>query len=342
MTPAKHDKNRANAIDEVESGRALKLVCREMVEPPLIAISFSVAIVLVILFGVSGPRSTAATLNLLERIGYFGSIAALCWPFCHALAALVLYFVRLRPPLLMVPATVAAGLFAATNVATVAYALYRLFVPDHPGDLRWSVMYLVAAVVTIPYVALIYFLACQRARLRPVVERSGAADPIVPAPGSAPRSGAETGPPAAGDEEGGLPVHPVGGPVSPKGGAEVPQSSPTPKQGAELRARLLDRLPAELGRDIVYLKVKGHYVNVVTTVGSGARLIRFADAVADLGDAGMQVHRSYWVAHRHIIGVERREARTVLLLTGGEYVPVSLTYLAAVRAFISQHRSRSG
>ena len=193
MTPAKHDKNRANAIDEVESGRALKLVYREMVEPPLIAISFSVAIVLVILFGVSGPRSTAATLNLLERIGYFGTIAGLCWPFCHALAALVLYFVRLRPPLLMVPATVAAGLFAATNVATVAYALYRLFVPDHPGDLRWSVMYLVAAVVTIPYVALIYFLACQRARLRPVVEWSGAADPIVPAPGSAPRSGAETG-----------------------------------------------------------------------------------------------------------------------------------------------------
>ena len=58
---------------------------------------------------------------------------------------------------------------------------------------------------------------------------------------------------------------------------------------------------------------------------------RFADAVAELGDQGMQVHRSYWVARRHVVGIERRTERTVLLLTGGEVVPVSRTYLAAVR-----------
>ena len=89
--------------------------------------------------------------------------------------------------------------------------------------------------------------------------------------------------------------------------------------------------PAALGRDIVYLKVRSHYVNVVTTAGSRALLMRFADAVAELGDQGMQVHRSYWVARRHVVGIERRAERTVLLLTGGEEVPVSRTYLAAVR-----------
>ena len=81
----------------------------------------------------------------------------------------------------------------------------------------------------------------------------------------------------------------------------------------------------------MYLKVRSHYVNVVTTAGSGALLMRFADAVAELGDQGMQVHRSYWVARRHVVGIERRAERTVLLLAGGEQVPVSRTYLAAVR-----------
>ena len=111
----------------------------------------------------------------------------------------------------------------------------------------------------------------------------------------------------------------------------VTQSSSAARQEGKPRARFLDRLPAALGRDVVYLNVRSHYVNVVTTAGSGALLMRFADAVADLGDQGMQVHRSYWVARRHVLGVERRAERTVLLLTGGEEVPVSRTYLAAVR-----------
>ncbi len=41
-------------------------------------------------------------------------------------------------------------------------------------------------------------------------------------------------------------------------------------------------------------------VNAVTSQGAGVILMRFADAVAELGDTGMQVHRSYWVAHDHI------------------------------------------
>ena len=83
---------------------------------------------------------------------------------------------------------------------------------------------------------------------------------------------------------------------------------------------------------MIYLKVSGHYITVVTTAGAGILLMRFADAVAELEGAGMQVHRSFWVAFRHVTAVEQREGRTVVCLTGGEVVPVSRTFVAAVRA----------
>ena len=59
--------------------------------------------------------------------------------------------------------------------------------------------------------------------------------------------------------------------------------------------------------------------------------MRLADAVAELGDQGLQVHRSFWVANRHVTELFRREGRTVVQVTGGMEVPVSRTFLAAVR-----------
>ena len=71
-----------------------------------------------------------------------------------------------------------------------------------------------------------------------------------------------------------------------------------------------------------------HYVEAFTTAGSTLVLMRFADAVAALEDAGgLRVHRSYWVAKKHVTGT----ARTTLRLTGGHEAPVSRGYLPAVR-----------
>ena len=97
-------------------------------------------------------------------------------------------------------------------------------------------------------------------------------------------------------------------------------------------ARFLDRLPEKLGRDLVYLKTADHYVEAVTTAGSTLVLMRFVDAVAELdGAGGLRVHRTYWVASRHVAGAARRHGRTTLRLTGGHEVPVSRTYMAAAR-----------
>ena len=316
MTHTKRQMNCADETNEVRRYGSLKFAYREMAEPFPIVMSCSVSVVLVALFAISGPRSMAEALSLLERVGYFASVAALCWPMGHAFGAMLLYYVRPGRWSQMAPATLVAGLVAAANVATVAYGLFRLFVPHYAGDVRWSVMYLLSAVVIVPYVALIYFLACQRAGFRPVVEGAVAA-------------GAETAAAAAGAAAGPEARQELG--VAQRQGTGATQSSPATGQEAGPQVRFLDRLPAALGRDVRYLKVRSHYVNVVTTIGSGALLMRFADAVTELTGLGMQVHRSYWVARRHVVAIERRAERTVLLLTGGEEVPVSRTYLAAVR-----------
>jgi DNA-binding LytR/AlgR family response regulator len=44
------------------------------------------------------------------------------------------------------------------------------------------------------------------------------------------------------------------------------------------------------------------------------------------------VHRSYWVARRAAAMVERDRQRTGLVPTNGEKIPVSRTYLPALRA----------
>ena len=48
----------------------------------------------------------------------------------------------------------------------------------------------------------------------------------------------------------------------------------------------------------------------------------------------MQVHRSYWVATRHVTRSVRSGKRTLLRLTGDHKVPVSVTHMPAVRALL--------
>ena len=110
------------------------------------------------------------------------------------------------------------------------------------------------------------------------------------------------------------------------------KQTPTPAQGTEDAEGFFARLPATVGRDVVYLGVSGHYLTVVTTAGSCLILMRLTDAVTALGDLGIQVHRSYWVAHQHIQGVIKRDDRTLVRITGAQELPVSRTYLANVRA----------
>lgn len=109
--------------------------------------------------------------------------------------------------------------------------------------------------------------------------------------------------------------------------------TPVADAGATAGPAFLRRLPDDLGRDLVCLRMADHYVEVFTATGSTLILMRFADAIAELeGVDGFRVHRSHWVARQHVVNVSRRNGRTTLHLTGGHDIPVSRGYLADVKA----------
>jgi hypothetical protein len=94
----------------------------------------------------------------------------------------------------------------------------------------------------------------------------------------------------------------------------------------------LRRIPARLGTELLYIEVEDHYLRVHTNLGSDLLLFRLSDAVAELDPMiGRQVHRSYWVARRGVASIERDGSRTRIVLTTGVQIPVSRTYLPALR-----------
>lgn len=105
----------------------------------------------------------------------------------------------------------------------------------------------------------------------------------------------------------------------------VPSPAAADAIAAPRAAGWIDRLPARLGRDIVHLEAQEHYLRVVTTRGSHLMLQGFANAVADLREAGIdgvQVHRSRWVAWDHVARVDARARVLALWLQDGTRLPI--------------------
>lgn len=90
-------------------------------------------------------------------------------------------------------------------------------------------------------------------------------------------------------------------------------------------------LPRELRGPPIALAAEDHYLRVHTAAGERLIHYRFSQAVRELGDAGVQVHRSWWVARDAVRAVERDGDRHVLVLDRGLRVPVSRTHVLAAR-----------
>jgi hypothetical protein len=114
-----------------------------------------------------------------------------------------------------------------------------------------------------------------------------------------------------------------------------PPPEPPPAKGASGGARrsapatgpplpeCLERLPAAVGRDLVAISSDLHYLHVHTTRGRAMILGNLGDAAAALGDLGMRVHRSHWVAHAHVRRVQIAGNKAWCLMSTGLRVPVS-------------------
>jgi len=111
----------------------------------------------------------------------------------------------------------------------------------------------------------------------------------------------------------------------------VKATNHAPKSGID---QFLERLPVKFRRSKLYaISSEGHYLRAYTEAGSTLILMRISDAVKELeGSDGLQVHRSWRVARDGIAETQRIRGRRLLVLKNGETVPVSRSFLPALKA----------
>ena len=312
---------------------------RELLSPRTVAMALVSVALFVVAMTIFGPLGTL-TVEPLPRFAYWALCAGITFPLCYAWAAVVLYLARRRSLIEIVPAVVAAVLFEGLICTAVVLAADEWFLPAHapPRDLvsTYLTVTVVVAMCTL-FAHYGVFLNLTNRRAAAVADRSPHA--------AAPPSGRRDDTRGAGRSR---PAPPGG--TEPREPAAVPANErPEAREPGALRppltpqqARFHARLSRAVSRDVICLEMDDHYVNVYTTGGSCLILMRFADAVAELGGLGMQVHRSHWVARRHMLATVRRDGRTMLRVTGGRNVPVSRPYLPAVRAALRAQPSPPG
>ena len=337
---------------------SMQLAYLEMLRPRMIGMVFIIICGIVGVLAAIGPAGTYEAFTLPQRVAHSAACAVLAWPIWHLNSVLTLYFMRTRTPLAIALTLALATLIAGAPVTAVVYAVEDLARPGYVETLhpdRSVVMglveiYAIATTVLLSFSALVYYLVCQRleaagGRAVAPTDRDGAggaADDEHPALDVTREVGTDGDSSAAASI--GLAADAADGQRAQHHAPERRQrdAPPTAEGGAaEPRIPLVARLPVGIGSDIIYLKTEGHYIKVHTTAGSSMIMMPFKDAAAELDGLGMRVHRSYWVAHRHVIAAVRRDNRTLLRVTGGHHVPVSRSHLHAVRAALAVERNAS-
>jgi DNA-binding LytR/AlgR family response regulator len=110
-----------------------------------------------------------------------------------------------------------------------------------------------------------------------------------------------------------------------------PAISHAPRSAPVETRSFLDRLPPRLGRTLLCLQMEDHYVRAYTDRGSELILLPLKAAVAELDGAGLQVHRSWWVARAAVTGAVQDGRNLKLKLVNGLEAPVSRASIAALR-----------
>jgi hypothetical protein len=329
---------------------SFKFAYRTLVTPGVVFLVICITCVLAILFTFIGPFGIRRTLSISERAGFCALWGVLDLLVCYPAGVLTLYLARFRTRWQMMLAITGYALVTAAPCTAIGIAVYSLFHDGRAPVGSLILTYTVCAASLMSSTALVYHVVSLRLRIAssaaaPIADAAAAPDPDSDSAG---RDGTLTGrseaietATAAGPalavtaDTRGDQARASGEDIEP-GEAVVTIEQPAEPEPTR---HFFARVPEALGRDVIFLRVSDHYIEVTTTAGTTVILMRFSDAVAALGDMGMRIHRSYWVAYRHINHVMRRDRRTLLRVTGDRELPVSRSFLAEVRA--ASQRSRN-
>jgi len=244
------------------------------------------------MLGVIGPFGTFSQMPFLPRIGYWLAVALMTYIIGYVVIGLVLGY-WLPGPAYRGGKILLAGTVAAVPITgSVLLFDQALFVEP-----RWINGDLAALFVNVALISsgisFLYDLINERGPAgSPVQPEATLADEQVPA---------TTGSDAA-----------------------RPQSQRPP---------LMERLPPTVRGKLAYMSMQDHYVDVHTDRGSALILLRLADAMREtVPTAGLQIHRSHWVALEAVQSTQRKEGKLFVKMNDGTLLPVSRSFMASVRA----------
>ena len=109
--------------------------------------------------------------------------------------------------------------------------------------------------------------------------------------------------------------------------APVPAAPPLSLPGEGL----FDRLPLAIGRQLVSISSDLHYLQVVTRRGRATVLGSLAEVESELGQRGLRIHRSHWVALDAIRRLHRNAQGWRCELQDGRSLPVSRRRAAEIK-----------
>lgn len=113
--------------------------------------------------------------------------------------------------------------------------------------------------------------------------------------------------------------------------AAQPVATPAPEPPP-----MLTRLKPENRGPILRLSAEDHYTLTVTSRGRELILIRFSDALSELGDTvGTQIHRSHWIARAAFETLVTKEGKLLARLKDGTELPVSRSFAGEVKAKVA-------
>lgn len=111
-----------------------------------------------------------------------------------------------------------------------------------------------------------------------------------------------------------------------------PSPADVPEAEAPSTPAFLKVASAVRTEEVLALEAEEHYVRIHTSAGTELIHYRFGDAVAEMpAELGLRVHRSWWVAENAVRSAKRGSRRWQLNLTSDVSVPVSDSYVGAVR-----------
>jgi LytTr DNA-binding domain len=248
-------------------------------------------LIVAVMLGVVGPFGTFSQMPFLPRLGYWLAVALMTYAIGYVVIGLVLGY-YLPGRSYRGAKVLAAGFVAAVPItASVALLNTALF-----ADPRWVNGDLAALFINVALISsgisFLYDLILGRDGEEKV---TAAAEPHSAA-------------------------------------APSPTVFPTDAAPPMARPPLIERLPASARGRLTYMSMQDHYVDVHTDRGSALILLRLADAMRETAPmAGLQIHRSHWVALDAVQDTLRKDGKLYVKMSDGALLPVSRSFLAAAR-----------